>query len=155
MDTDDTGSARGTVAGRLVMLLQISRDLAFEVDVRLGYNPADPYAVRLTFHLPGDASVTWMLSRELLLDGLSCRSGEGDVVVEPVPGEDLEFPDVRIRLNSPAGTAVLYSPALPLIEFLARTDQVLPMGEEQAMDELEQQLSLILDSLDGRFRNAG
>ncbi|MHA6761639.1 SsgA family sporulation/cell division regulator [Streptacidiphilus sp. PAMC 29251] len=155
MDTHHGGSTQGTVAGHLVMLLQVSPELAFEVDVTLGYNPADPYAVRLTFHLPGDEPVTWILGRELLLDGINCRSGEGDVVVEPVAGEDPDFPDVRILLSSPAGTAVLYSPALPLIEFLGRTDQVLPLGQEQAMDELEQQLALILDSLDGRFRNAG
>jgi hypothetical protein len=155
MDEHHGKSTRGTVAGRLMMLLLVSADLAVEVEVTLGYNPADPYAVRITFELPGDPPVEWVLARELLLDGISCRSGEGDVLVEPVPGEDPDFPDVRFLLSSPAGTAELLSPALPLISFLGRTDQVLPMGQERAMDELEQQLALILDGLDGRFRNAG
>lgn len=141
MNTHRAKSARSLVAGRLLMLLQVSPELAFEVDVRLGYDRADPYAVRLTFHIPGDEPVTWMLARELLLDGISVHSGEGDVVFEPVPGEDPDFPDIRIMLSSPAGTAVLYSPALPLIAFLGRTDQIVPMGEEQVMPELEEWLA--------------
>jgi hypothetical protein len=141
MNSHRAKSARSLVAGRLLMLLQVSPELAFEVDVRLGYDRADPYAVRLTFHIPGDEPVTWMLARELLLDGISVPSGEGDVVFEPVPGEDPDFPDIRIMLSSPAGTAVLYSPALPLIAFLGRTDQIVPMGEEQVLPELEEWLA--------------
>jgi hypothetical protein len=144
MNTHRAKGARSLVAGRLLMLLQVSPDLALEVEVRLGYDRADPYAVSLTFHIPGDEPVTWMLARELLLDGVSVPSGEGDVVFEPVPGEDPDFPDIRIRLDSPAGTAVLYSPALPLIAFLGKTDQVVPMGEEQVAEDLDQQLARIL-----------
>jgi hypothetical protein len=152
MDEHGAESTPGMVTGELLMLLQVSRDMAVEVEACLAYTPDDPYAVRLTFLVPGEPPVSWVLARELLLDGISARSGEGDVVVEPVPGEDLDFPDIRIRLSSPAGTAVLYSPALPLIVFIGRTDRLLPMGGEQAADELDRQLELILD---GHLRNAG
>jgi hypothetical protein len=145
-------SARNIVTGRLVMSLLVCRELAFDVDVRLCYDPADPFAVRLTFHLPGDAPVSWIFGRELLLDGISRVTGEGDIVVQPVPGDDEDFMDVLIQLRSPAGEAVLRSPALPLISFLGRTDRVLPLGQEHTMAELDETLHLILD---GPSRSTG
>jgi len=157
MHEEDAGSARsdgfgGHCTGRLVMSLQVTSELAFDVDVRLRYDPADPYAVQLTFHLPGDPPVNWVFARELLLDGISRSTGEGDIVIEPVPGQDPDFQDVRIRLRSPAGEAVLYSPALPLIAFLGRTDRLLPMGHEQTVSDLDTALELILD---GHSRRTG
>ena len=146
------GTAPAVVTGRLVMFLQASPEFTPEVEVELAYDPLDPYAVTLTFHLAGDPSVRWVFARDLLLDGLSGRCGEGDIVVEPVVGLDRDFPDVRIRLRSPAGEAVLHSPALPLVAFLGRTDQALPLGREQAADDLDAELEQILN---GRFRSAG
>jgi hypothetical protein len=132
------------VKGQLVMSLLVSEELAFDTHVELVYDPADPYAVRLTFHLPGDPPVTWVFGRELLLDGIARPTGEGDVRVLPVPGTDEDFMDVCIELHSPDGMAVLRSSAVPLISFLGRTDRALPMGQEQTAEELEQQLELIL-----------
>ncbi|WP_236655566.1 SsgA family sporulation/cell division regulator [Streptacidiphilus carbonis] len=151
MHAEDAESAGSLMTGRLVMGLQVTGELALDVDVRLRYDPADPYAVELTFHLPGDPPVTWVFARELLLDGISRSSGEGDIVIEPVPGLDPDFEDVRIRLRSPGGEAVLYSPALPLITFLGRTDQLLPMGREHTVSDLDAALELILN---GHFRRA-
>lgn len=148
----DGGTARALVTGRLVMILQVAPDLTPEVEVVLEYDPGDPFAVALTFHLPEDPPVRWVLARDLLLDGLAARCGEGDIVVEPVVGLDRDFPDVRIKLSSPAGEAVLHSPALPLVSFLGRTDQALPMGRETASEALDAELELILN---GHFRSAG
>jgi hypothetical protein len=132
------------VKGQLVMSLVVSEDLAFDTRVELVYDPADPFAVRLTFDLPGDPPVTWVFGRELLLDGITRPTGEGDVRVLPVPGDDEDFMDVRIELHSPDGAAVLISPAIPLIAFLGRTDRVLPMGQEHTVADLDRQLELIL-----------
>ncbi|MFC5907469.1 SsgA family sporulation/cell division regulator [Streptacidiphilus monticola] len=132
------------VKGQLVMNLLASEDLAFETDVQLSYDAADPFAVSLTFHLPGDPPVTWVFGRELLLDGISRPSGEGDVRIAPVPGPDADFCDVDIKLCSPGGAAVLRSPAVPLIAFLGRTDRVLPMGQEHTEDSLDRKLEEIL-----------
>ena len=134
------------VKGQLVMSLLASEELAFETSVQLAYDPADPFAVTLTFHLPGDPPVTWVFGRELLLDGITRATGEGDVRIEPVPGPDEDFMDVCIRLCSPEGDALLRSPAVPLIAFLGRTDRVLPMGQEHTADDLERQLQEILGS---------
>ena len=53
------------------------------VEVELGYDPADPFAVRLTL---GSAarSTTWVFGRDLLADGLRSMVpvGEGQVLVQ-------------------------------------------------------------------------
>ncbi|MEV0533057.1 SsgA family sporulation/cell division regulator [Kitasatospora sp. NPDC050463] len=130
-----------TVQGYLVMRLVVSAELSFRIVVDLEYDPADPYAVRLTFHLPGDAPVTWVFARELLLDGIGRPAGEGDVHVHPVGGE---LSEVCIVLHSPAGDALLRSSAPPLIAFLARTDRLVPMGQELTGGEIDAQLADIL-----------
>ncbi|WP_254802024.1 SsgA family sporulation/cell division regulator [Kitasatospora sp. SUK 42] len=130
-----------TVQGHLVMNLVVSPELSFSIVVDLAYEPGDPYAVRFTFHLPGDAPVTWVFARELLLDGLSGPAGEGDVHIHPVGGE---LSEVCINLHSPNGDALLRSPATPLIAFLARTDRLVPMGQELTGRQLDDQLADIL-----------
>ncbi|MBD0671788.1 SsgA family sporulation/cell division regulator [Streptomyces sp. CBMA156] len=137
-----------TVQGHLVMNLVVSHELSFRLPVDLAYEADDPYAVRLTFHLPGDAPVTWFFARELLLDGISGPAGEGDVHVRPV-GEELS--EVCIVLRSPDGDALLRAPSAPLIAFLARTDRLVPMGQELAGRDIDAQLA---DILKGR-ENAG
>ena len=130
-----------TVQGHVVMHLVVSNELSFRIVVDLGYDPTDPYAVRCTFHLPGDTPVTWVFARELLIDGISRAAGEGDVQIHPV-GDELS--EVRIRLRSPDGDAVLSAPAPPLIAFLARTDELVPVGQEHTGGELDAQLAAIL-----------
>ncbi|MDH6127592.1 SsgA family sporulation/cell division regulator [Kitasatospora sp. GP82] len=132
-----------TVQGHVVMNLVVSSELSFRIVVDLDYDPVDPYAIRFTFHLPGDAPVTWVFARELLLDGISRPTGEGDVHIRPV-GEELS--EVRVVLRSPDGDALLRTSAPPLIAFLARTDRLVPMGQEFTGGDLDEQLALILGS---------
>ncbi|MFJ8473851.1 SsgA family sporulation/cell division regulator [Kitasatospora sp. NPDC094011] len=134
-----------TVQGHLVMNLVVSPELSFSIVADLAYEPGDPYAVRFTFHLPGDAPVTWVFARELLLDGLSGPSGEGDVHIHPEGGE---LSEVCIALRSPHGDALLRSSASPLLAFLARTDRLVPMGQEVTGRELDAHLADILRSCD-------
>ncbi|WP_327679136.1 SsgA family sporulation/cell division regulator [Kitasatospora sp. NBC_00458] len=130
-----------TVQGHLMMNLVVSHELSFRIVVDLGYDPADPYAIRFTFHLPGDEPVTWVFARELLLDGIGRPAGEGDVHIHPVGGE---LAEVCVVLHSPEGDAVLRASAPPLVAFLARTDRLVPMGQEATAGELDAQLALIL-----------
>ncbi|MFF1905070.1 SsgA family sporulation/cell division regulator [Kitasatospora sp. NPDC058218] len=130
-----------TVQGHLVMNLVVSTELSFRIVVDLEYDPADPYAVRFTFHLPGDAPVTWVFARELLLDGISRPAGEGDVHVHPVGGE---LSEVCVVLHASEGDALLRASAPPLIAFLARTDRLVPMGQELTGGEIDAQLADIL-----------
>lgn len=84
------------------MSFLVSEELSFRIPVELRYAAADPYAVRLTFHLPGDAPVTWAFGRELLVDGVAGPCGDGDVRIEPVElaGSPGDMPgEVHIRLQ--------------------------------------------------------
>ncbi|SOB82874.1 SsgA family sporulation/cell division regulator [Streptomyces sp. 1331.2] len=142
-----------TVQGHLEMSLVVSHELSFRILADLAYETADPYAVRFTFHLPGDAPVTWFFARELLLDGLSGPAGDGDVHIHPYAGEregasEWEEPsereEVRILLRSPAGEALLRAPSAPLAAFLARIDRLVRPAREFAAQELEARLAEIL-----------
>ena len=99
-----------TVQGHLVMDLVAGDELSVRIAVDLGYDTEDPYAVRFTFHLPGDTPVTWYFARELLVDGISRPAGEGDVHIHPI-GEDLT--EIGVVLRSPDGDATLHAPAPP------------------------------------------
>ncbi|MFJ7245707.1 SsgA family sporulation/cell division regulator [Kitasatospora sp. NPDC098652] len=134
-----------TVQGHLAMNLVVSPELSFPIVVDLGYEAGDPYAVRFTFHLPGDAPVTWVFARELLLDGLGGPSGEGDVRIGPLGGEPAE---VSIALCSPNGHAVLHARAAALAAFLARADRLVPVGRESIGKELDAELADILRGCD-------
>jgi hypothetical protein len=48
--------------------------------MRLRYELSDPYAVRVAFTVDeSDEAVEWIIGRDLLIDGLNCPVGEGDV----------------------------------------------------------------------------
>lgn len=131
-----------TVQAEVIMSFLVSEELAFRIPVQLDFDSADPYAVRLTFDLPGDMPVTWAFSRELMLDGLSRPSGEGDVRIEPVAGGHLS--DVFISLQVGSERALFRVSAPPLVAFLDRTDRLVPLGAEEVCDTLDAVLSRIL-----------
>ncbi|MCH0538807.1 SsgA family sporulation/cell division regulator [Streptomyces sp. MUM 203J] len=137
---------RESVQAEVLMSFVVSEELSFRIPVELGYEGRDPFAVRMTFHLPGDAPVTWAFGRELLLDGINAPSGEGDVRIEPADGEELS--DVSIRLCVGPDQAVFRASAPPLIAFLDRTDRLVPLGQESTLgdfgDDLEKALGRIL-----------
>lgn len=74
---------RESVQAEVMMSFLVSEELSFRIPVELRYETGDPYAVRLTFHLPGDAPVTWAFGRELLIDGVNRPSGEGTCASRP------------------------------------------------------------------------
>ncbi|MFF0414517.1 SsgA family sporulation/cell division regulator [Kitasatospora sp. NPDC004745] len=139
---------QSTVQTHLEMSLVVSRELSLRVLADLEYRAADPYAVRLTFHLSGDDPVTWVFARGLLLHGLGRPCGEGDVRVHPADGDPDEL---RIVLRSPEGAAVLRAAVAPVLAFLAGTERLVPTGRETAGRELDAQLAAIL----GGRENAG
>ncbi|MFF3288571.1 SsgA family sporulation/cell division regulator [Streptomyces sp. NPDC003023] len=129
---------RESVQAEVLMSFLVSEELSFRIPVELGYETGDPYAVRMTFHLPGDAPVTWAFGRELLLDGINGPSGEGDVHIAPIGPESLS--DVSIRLRVGGDSALFRVGAPPLVAFLDRTDKLLPMGQELTLGDFEMSL---------------
>lgn len=144
---------RDTVQAEMTMSFVVSEDLSFRIPVELAYDSDDPYAVETTFHLPGDAPVTWTFARELLLDGLSGPSGEGDVHIAPVAPEGLS--DVVIRLQVGGERALFRAGAAPLVAFLDRTDRLVPFGEEEAASDPVGDLTAVLDRILAGDRSAG
>ncbi|MGE7435234.1 MULTISPECIES: SsgA family sporulation/cell division regulator [Kitasatospora] len=113
----------------------------FPLDVECDYLEDDPLVVRLTFPAPGDTPVTWAVSRDLLLAGLSAPSGTGDVHVRPVPGGLVE-----LHLYSATGSAVLLADANALHSALLDTGQLVPFGAEFSPERLRRGLELLLRS---------
>ena len=136
-----------------MMSFLVSEELSFRIPVELGYETCDPYAVRLTFHLPGDAPVTWAFGRELLIDGVGRPCGEGDVRVSPA-GRDV-LGEVLIRLQVGGDQAVFRSSAAPLVAFLDRTDKLVPLGQEGAFADFDAHLDEALDRILAEEQSAG
>ncbi|MGW7464217.1 SsgA family sporulation/cell division regulator [Streptomyces xantholiticus] len=126
---------RESVQAEVLMSFLVSEELSFRIPVELGYETGDPYAVRMTFHLPGDTPVTWVFGRELLLDGINGPSGEGDVHIAPVGPVSLSGVGIRLRVGRES--ALFRAGAAPLVAFLDRTDKLVPMGQELALGDFE------------------
>lgn len=141
------------------MSFLVSEELSFRIPVELKYEATDPYAVRLTFHLPGDAPVTWAFGRELLVDGVNGATGDGDVRVSPVEREGGgvgELPgEVHIRLQVGSDQALFRAGVAPVIAFLDRTDKLVPLGQEQALADFEADLDQALDRILAEEQSAG
>lgn len=135
------------------MSFLVSEELSFRIPVELGYETCDPYAVRLTFHLPGDAPVTWTFGRELLIDGLGRPCGEGDVRIEPVDPEMLG--EVLIRLQVGSDQALFRTGTAPLVAFLDRTDRLVPLGQEGALADFDAHLDEALDRILAEEQSTG
>ncbi|MEV0090556.1 SsgA family sporulation/cell division regulator [Streptomyces sp. NPDC050738] len=126
---------RDSVQAEVMMSFLVSEELSFRIPVELRYEAPDPYAIRMTFHLPGDAPVTWAFGRELLLDGINAPTGDGDVHIAPTDPESLA--DVHIRLQVGEDSALFKAGTAPLIAFLDRTDKLVPLGQERTLGDFE------------------
>ncbi|MEU6990756.1 SsgA family sporulation/cell division regulator [Streptomyces sp. NPDC046465] len=142
-----------TVQAEVMMSFLVSEELSFRIPVELRYEIDDPYAVRLTFHLPGDAPVTWTFGRELLIDGVGRPCGEGDVRVEPTDSGLLD--EALIRLQVGADQALFRVGIPPLLAFLDRTDRLVPLGQERSLADFDTHLDEALDRILAEEQNAG
>ncbi|GCB47755.1 SsgA family sporulation/cell division regulator [Streptomyces sp. NL15-2K] len=142
-----------SVQAEVMMSFLVSEELSFRIPVELRYETCDPYAVRLTFHLPGDAPVTWAFGRELLIDGLGRPCGDGDVRVSPADPDGLG--EVLIRLQVGGDQALFRSSTAPLVAFLDRTDKLVPLGQEGALGDFDSHLDEALDRILAEEQSTG
>ncbi|MGP4043431.1 SsgA family sporulation/cell division regulator [Streptomyces sp. 2A115] len=141
------------VQAEVMMSFLVSEELSFRIPVELRYETCDPYAVRLTFHLPGDAPVTWAFGRELLIDGVGRPCGDGDVHIAPADTEG--FGDVLIRLQVSGDQALFRCGTAPLVAFLDRTDRLVPLGQERSLADFDTHLDEALDRILAEEQSAG
>jgi hypothetical protein len=111
------------------------------VDVELRYDTRDPFAVYALFEPEGARAVQWILSRDLLADGLIVRTGEGDVRVWPAP-HDTEL--VMIEFVTPKGQARFEAEAQDLADFLDTTYEVVLPGEEDKWFDFDDEIQRMI-----------
>jgi hypothetical protein len=136
-------SRSGSSVVSRVELRLVRSDSLVPVATELAYDPADPYAVALTLNPASADPVRWLVARDVLRHGLVRPAGEGDVGVWP-SGTSEPRPTVCIALTSPDGDALLVSDADELADFLDRTEDVVPVGQETGFLDLDGLVAALL-----------
>lgn len=116
-----------------------ARGRSIDLPAVFGYDPADPWAVEVSFGGSSE-TVRWLIGRDLLLQGMTDPVGEGDVRLAPSIDE-YGRAAVVLELHSPYGQLVTQLSTRDLGSFLARTLVVVPEGTEsidldQMVDDL-------------------
>lgn len=136
--------------------MNISASISAELDLRLvvpdrsavplvadlSYTADDPYAIRVAFHVADDEPVEWIFARELFTVGMVRRVGDGDVTVWP--DRTRSERTLGLRLASPFGRATFEIPLTPVADFLHRTYDLVPAGEETTFVDLDGELDEVL-----------
>lgn len=106
---------------------------AMAVPIRFTYDPSAPLEVVATFTDQGD-SCTWTLGRDLLADALECdatgRAGVGDVQAWTT-GKNLTLQLQGFDDDWSPASAQFTMRARTVAQFLARTAQLVPYGQER------------------------
>ena len=120
-----------------------------EVPARLGYDPSDPFAVRISFGEPGEAGadgadgIAWLVSRELVRTGLNRPTGEGDVRIWPTRGS---ADSLFLHLRAPSGEALFEMSRAAVAAFLRQTEALVPIGGEEDLLGLDEELQALLSN---------
>jgi hypothetical protein len=130
-----------TVTAELGIRLVVPQQTVVPLLASLRYSTADPYAIRVAFHVGLDEPVEWIFARELLSRGMEGRTGLGDVRVWPSATAGV----LEIELSSPFGQAHFEAPMDEIASFLDRTYQVIPAGQEGMHVDVEAELAGLLD----------
>ena len=100
-----------------------------------GYLPDDPYAVWLTFHIPG-GDVSWAVARSLIVQGLTEPAGDGDIRLWPSIDEEGRAV-VVFDFHSPSGRLLTQARTAELHTFLSQTRAAVPFGDEEGRLDID------------------
>jgi hypothetical protein len=106
------------------------------VVARWSYSPDDPFAVRLSIHRSRGVVIDWLMSRELLLAGLSAPAGIGVVRVAPSAARN-NTETLEIRIGSHGHRASLTFDRAFVERFLDITLQIVPTSTETATLDMD------------------
>ena len=95
----------------------------------LFYSAADPYAVRIAFHVGLDSPVEWTLGRDLLSSGIDGPVGLGDVRLWP-SADAVRGAMLNMELSSPYGRAGFEVPSREVADFLREAYRLVPASQE-------------------------
>jgi Streptomyces sporulation and cell division protein, SsgA len=125
----------------------------------LHYASADPYAIRMAFHVGTGEPVEWALARDLLAAALVSPQGIGDVRAWPsaaaadpaaggAPGGAAAGSAgpglMHLVMSSPFGHAQFQAPAAAIAAFLNRTYALVPAGQESRFLDFDAELTDLL-----------
>jgi hypothetical protein len=111
---------------------------------RWSYRSDDPFAVMMSISRPSGRWIDWLLSRDLLIEGLAGPAGIGDVRLTPFT--DDEFDVLEVRIGDDEGFASLEFDRDLIERFLEATSDIVPVGAESAMIDVEAEISKITNS---------
>ncbi len=139
-------NSSSTVSAEVGLRLVVPQQTIVPLVASLFYSREDPYAIRIAFHVGLDEPVEWIFARDLLSMGIEGREGIGDVHVWPSGGSEGGAPGsvLNIELSSPFGQAHFEAPVKDISDFLRRTYQIVPGGEESDHVDVETELTDLL-----------
>ncbi|MGO4457167.1 SsgA family sporulation/cell division regulator [Streptomyces sp. M-16] len=106
------------------------------------YRTDRPYELAVDFRGAGTHLARWVFSRELLLDGQTCATGEGDIQVWPLRrGTE---PRVFLAFSNGAQSCVVSARAKDVRELCRRLTELVPRGQERRHYDLDAELSALL-----------
>ena len=121
-----------------------ARGRGVEILASFGYDPADPFAVWITFP-SAQGDIRWAMSREILLKGLTDPAGSGDLEVWPSIDHEGRAV-VVLEFRSPAGRLVAQAHTHEVYRFLTRTLAAVPLGTESDRMDVDALLAGLLGS---------
>ncbi|WP_371644166.1 SsgA family sporulation/cell division regulator [Streptomyces mirabilis] len=131
-----------SVTSRTVVAL-LEEEVPLPVITDLRYASAEPYSIVIAFNAGTDLVIEWELGRELLDSGRRRLDGFGDIQIWPaeIRGHGLVYMSFRSGWES----FVVAASAVVIDEFLKRTFEVVPLGEERSFLGVESFVSQLSD----------
>lgn len=102
--------------------------IAIDIPTVLRYDGMDPFAVTISFVPEGHEAVDWVVSRELMEEGLDHMVGSGDIAFWPMDSKTR----LVVNLDSPDGEAIMTLKAKDVRSFL---DETYDMVSKELADE--------------------
>lgn len=129
-----------------VRLIVLEQEVIADLIASLSYTAADPYAVRIAFHLGlNQRPIEWVIARDLLIRGLDGCTGLGDVrVCPPDLGDPARDSVLYIELSTSTGSALFEVLRQRVADFLRSTYRIVPAGVESAFMDIDAELANLL-----------
>lgn len=111
---------------------------------RWTYRSDDPFAVMMSIARPSGRWIDWLISRDLIEEGLDIPAGIGDVRLTPFT--DGEFDVLEVKIGDDEGFASLEFDRDLVERFLTASYDIVPPGAESAMIDVEAEIIKITNS---------
>ena len=114
---------------------------------RWSYQQDDPFAVMMSISRPSGRWIEWLMARDLVVEGLTGPAGVGDVRLTPFSDEEFEV--LEVKIGDDEGFASLEFDRHLMERFLAATYEVVPLGAESTVIDVEAEIEKITNSCAG------